>query len=133
MEQQKCVYIADDDSDDLDLLKEALFAASSNIEFATFGNGISVLERLNSIDPSLFPALIIADYNMPKMNGLETLRAICADERYKGIPVVIVSTCSEQKTMVECKNNGAVEFFVKPNFARQYADIARKILHLIGI
>lgn len=73
------------------------------------------------------PKLILLDLKMPKVNGLQVLKAIKTDERTKSIPVVIMTSSREDKDLVESYKLGVNGFVVKPvsfdNFAKAVADL----------
>jgi len=75
-------------------------------------------------------ALILLDWNMPEMNGLDTLKAIKADPRYQEIPVMMVTTESEQKNIIQAIKAGAKHYLTKP-FNQQ--DLAVRIMESLGL
>jgi len=108
------ILYADDDQDDLMLVKDAFNRYSTNIEVVTVENGseaLSYLNNLSEIDP--VPCLIILDINMPLLNGKEALKAIRVMERFKHTPVVLFSTSSlyDEKKFAEDYN---ASFISKP-------------------
>lgn len=58
--------------------------------------------------------VILSDINMPEVNGLELLRAMQADDLYKEIPVIIITTEGSEERMQEALNHGAKGFIKKP-------------------
>ena len=60
------------------------------------------------------PLLVLLDLKMPKVNGLEVLKAIKADEQLKTIPVVVLSSSREARDVVGCYQHGANAYVVKP-------------------
>jgi two-component system chemotaxis response regulator CheY len=75
-------------------------------------------------------ALILLDWNMPGMNGLEVLQAIKSDEGLKDIPVMMVTTEAEKANIVQAIQSGASNYLTKP-FAQE--DLAAKIMESLGI
>ena len=89
------VVYADDDSDDLDLVKQSFEQHTLNVQVLTFKNGSQVLSYLLSLpnmEPT--PCLIILDINMPILNGKEVLMRLRQVERLKSVPVVLFTTSS---------------------------------------
>ncbi len=73
------------------------------------------------------PVLILLDLNLPKIDGLEILRRIRADERTKSIPVVVLTSSPQDQDRIECYHLGVNSYIVKPvefeNFAKVVAHI----------
>ena len=73
-------------------------------------NGIEALEKLATVDVDI----IITDLNMPQMDGLELIKNLRADERYKAMPIIMVSTESAEMDKKMAKDLGASTYIVKP-------------------
>lgn len=73
------------------------------------------------------PRLILLDLKMPKVDGLQVLKAIKEDERTRSIPVVIMTSSREDKDLLESYKLGVNSYIVKPvsfeNFARAVAEL----------
>ncbi len=92
-------------------LKIAQIVAEMNQEFLEAENGeaaLSLLQQQGPVD------LILLDYNMPVMDGMQTLKRLKSDERYKAIPVIMVTTEVERMKIVEALSNGACDYLMKP-------------------
>jgi two-component system chemotaxis response regulator CheY len=91
------------------------------------GNG---REALDAAVASTVPLeLILTDWNMPVMNGLEFLKAIRAESKFDPVPIVMVTTETEMENMVAALEAGANEYVMKP-FTR---DILADKLRMAGI
>jgi two-component system, chemotaxis family, chemotaxis protein CheY len=86
------------------------------------GNGIEALAAMNSGPP---PDLILADWNMPEMDGLELLREVRASKRLTAVPVVMVTTEAEIEQMTIALGAGATEYIMKPFTKEILADKLR--------
>lgn len=75
-------------------------------------------------------ALILLDWNMPGMNGLEVLKAVKANPAWQHIPVMMVTTEGEKTNIVRAIQAGAVQYVTKP-FAQE--DLATKIMEALGM
>jgi CheY-like chemotaxis protein len=73
------------------------------------------------------PILVLLDLKMPKVNGLEVLKAIKADEDLKIIPVVVLSSSRETPDLVECYKHGVNAYVVKPV---EFAEFMKAVKHL---
>jgi two-component system chemotaxis response regulator CheY len=98
-----------------------------NFEPVKARNGKEALTALEQSGGDV--ALVLLDWNMPEMNGLETLQAIKADARFTGIPVMMVTTESEKARIVQAIKAGASHYVTKP-FSPQ--DLATRIMECLG-
>jgi two-component system chemotaxis response regulator CheY len=71
-------------------------------------------EALASGEESKVPGLALVDWNMPEMNGLEFVTAVRADQRLRGMTLMMVTTESEQSQIVRALASGAHEYVIKP-------------------
>ena len=74
-----------------------------------FGTG-----RYEGRDPRDVPALILLDLNMPRIGGIEVLRKVREDERTRYVPVVILTSSSEEEDIIASLENGANSYVRKP-------------------
>ena len=65
-------------------------------------------------DPNHVPKVVLLDLKLPKVSGLEVLRAIKGDEQARTIPVVVLTSSQEEKDMVESYRLGVNSYIVKP-------------------
>ena len=75
------------------------------------------------------PKVILLDIKMPKVNGIEVLRRVKADERTKEIPVVIFTSSDEDPDVEECYKVGVNSYVVKPLDFDQF----KKVINDIGL
>jgi len=90
-------------------------------------NGKEALECLRDRNHKK-PDIILLDLNMPKMNGIEFLKAIKADPTLKSIPVVMLTTSQDQRDIAECFALNAAGYMVKPLSDEQLAETIRIIV-----
>jgi adenylate cyclase len=102
------ILIVDDEPFNLDLLEQELTEQGYVIERA--GDGAEALEKV----PSFLPDVILLDYMMPRMNGLEVLKRLRADESHKRIPVILLTAKATQEDKVKGLDGGADDYVVKP-------------------
>jgi len=90
-------------------------------------NGEEALSLIDRENGSV--SLVLVDWNMPEMNGLEFIRHLRADARYASVPLMMVTTETEVPQMVAALEAGANEYLMKP-FTR---DMVADKLRLLGV
>lgn len=113
MESKIICYLIDDDDDDQEIFSLALSNIDEAIDCVTASDGIEALAKLNR-EEQFKPDFIFLDLNMVRMNGRECLAEIRKIHRLDSIPVIIYSTSSEEKDILETKDMGAADYIVKP-------------------
>ncbi len=76
------------------------------------GNGLEALVTIESLQTPL--NLILLDWNMPEMNGLEFLRRLRSDRRFDAVKLMMVTTETQAEQMLEALEAGANEYVMKP-------------------
>ena len=89
------------------------------------GDGFEAIERLKANNIGL----VLADINMPNMDGLELLRKMRENPQWKSIPVVMITTEGSQQKVLEAADLGAAGYVRKPFTAEQ---IKEKLLGLVS-
>jgi len=120
------ILIVDDSSPMRSVIKKTLEASGFNIgQFFHASNGENALEVLKQewID------LVLTDYHMPDMNGLELINEMNKDEILRTIPVVVITTEGSRKRVEEFFDKGAIDYIKKP-FAPE--EIRLKLNHILG-
>ena len=107
------VLLIDDDEDDRDFFLEVLSTTHPSIKCATAVNGEDGLNWL--IGQKTHPDLIFLDLNMPLMSGQQFLHAVKRHDSLSDIPIVILSTSSDQATKDNVMKLGATAFITKPD------------------
>ena len=106
-ELKRYILIVEDEYINQEILKEII---SDKYEVLVAGNGI---EALNILKTSSKPiSLILLDLNMPLMDGFTVLKEIKKDDKYKNIPIIVIT--GEKDSELEALNLGAVDFITKP-------------------
>jgi CheY-like chemotaxis protein len=110
MDELQCLLI-DDDMDDHEIFSLALQELDVDVKLTSVYNAHQALSLLKS--GNYFPDYIFLDLNMPRVNGKQCLVEIKSYPKNKSIPVVIYSTSSEIRDLVEVQRLGAEAYIVK--------------------
>ena len=121
------ILLIEDDEDDVTLTLRALQQNDITNEVVVAADGELALNRLFPPDGSepLLPALILLDINIPKVGGLEVLRTIRADPATRMLPVVMLTTSSEERDIIESYQLGANSYVRKPVSFGQFVEATR--------
>lgn len=117
------IIVAEDDVDDKLLLLDALsenLIDESKVVFAE--DGEDLLNKLENADR--IPTIIILDLNMPKKDGREALKEIKMNEKFKHIPVIVLTTSSSEVDVAMTYKEGGNTYFTKP---RLYSDLVEMV------
>jgi two-component system chemotaxis response regulator CheY len=98
------------------------------VEFFEAEDGIEALKVLEEHNGDF--DLILLDWEMPNMNGYEFLTAAKQDERFKSIPVIMLTTVSQKEKMIDAIRAGAKQYLTKP-FSSE--ELLTKIVQTLGI
>jgi CheY-like chemotaxis protein len=126
--KEKHILLVEDDPDDVKLTLKALQKSRVANTVEVVWDGVEAIDYLFATgkfagrDRSVKPQLILLDLKMPKMDGLEVLRRIRSDERTKLLPVVILTTSTEDRDRIESYKLGANSYIRKPVDFQQFAD-----------
>jgi two-component system response regulator len=129
----KTILLVEDNPDDEALTIRALKKNNIQNEVILTRNGVEALDYLfgtgahSGRDLSVMPTLILLDLKLPKIDGLEVLRRIRADERTKLLSVVILTSSKEEKDLVEGYSLGANSYIRKPVDFSQFAEAIREL------
>lgn len=113
------ILLAEDDLHDVELTLAALGEHNLANKVTVVRDGAEALDFLyrrgdyQSRTPGN-PILMLLDLKMPKVNGLEVLKVIKADEALKTIPIVVLTSSRETPDLTECYRHGVNAYVVKP-------------------
>jgi two-component system, response regulator len=130
---EQTILLVEDSSSDEELTLRALRKSNVANRVVVTRDGAEALDYLFARgafadrDPRDVPQLVLLDLNLPKIGGLEVLRRIRADERTKLLPVVILTSSSEDKDLLVGYASGANSYVVKPVDFTQFADAVRQL------
>ncbi|WNM18874.1 response regulator [Flavobacterium capsici] len=120
------ILLIEDDTIEVMKFKRVIQLLEGNHQLLEAKNGETALTIL--AEQTCKPNIIILDLNMPKMNGIEFLSILKNDKILKYIPVVILTTSSNDKDIQELYKIGIAGYFVKPLKYEDYVLKVRKVL-----
>ncbi len=131
--QERFILLVEDNPDDVELTLRSLRQHNVQNEVVVVRDGAEALDYLfatgayASRDPRAMPAVILLDLKLPKIDGLEVLRRIRADERTELLPVVILTSSKEQQDVVNGYKLGANSYVQKPVDFVQFSEAVKQL------
>ena len=129
----KIILLVEDNPSDVGLTQRALEKSHIVNELVVAEDGQEALDYLFSSDPltgqkmNELPALILLDLKLPKLDGLQVLRQIRTDERTSRLPVVILTTSSEEDDIAQSYDLGANSYIRKPVDFKQFVEAVQHL------
>jgi CheY-like chemotaxis protein len=123
----RIVLCVDDDPDDRELIRNAIFRVDPSYTVAHATNGREALQYLLRATENELPCLVILDINMPVMDGKQALVEIKKHKKLKSLPIVVFTTSSHPADLTFCRQYG-VELITKPANYNQITREAQKLL-----
>ncbi len=127
------ILLVEDNPHEVDLTLRALKKNNIGNQVVVAQDGVEALDFLfctNTYadrDPHDMPQLILLDLKLPKMNGLEVMRRIRADERTRLLPVVILTSSNEEQDLLEGYRGGANSYIRKPVNFTQFEEYVKHL------
>ncbi len=119
------------EDDEVDVMNVRRAFAKSHIRHPLFvaGDGLEALEKLRSGEIPSDRRLVLLDLNMPRMNGIEFLRALREDPQLAPIPVVVLTTSNDERDRIDAYDLNVAGYLLKPvtfaNFCEVMAALNR--------
>ena len=117
------ILLVDDDPDCRMLIRDAIAECKVSNQVFEVANGAEALDFLYARGKhagAQRPGLIFLDIEMPAMDGQETLKRIRSDERFREIPIVMMTGVADERQMEQAAANGANSYTIKPANAEQF-------------
>lgn len=124
------ILIVEDNPDHAELIEATIRDCEPGIRILNLKNGEEALEHLTLLKSQNAPTpdLIFMDIKMPRMNGIETLIALKQDIYMRDIPVIMLSTSTNESEMRICLKSGAEIYLAKPLQAETFKQQIRPLL-----
>lgn len=120
------ILIIDDDEDDIEILSEAFTQCGvDNVHYV-----FTVMQAfiyLQEVAHDCLPKLIITDEYLPGITGAEFLKDLKGMDKYKHIPVIVMSSVKTKKEIEKYKALGAIDYVVKPSSYADYFKVAAEM------
>lgn len=114
------IFYLDDDQDDLDSFKDVVEDLNDNVSVHTHTHSDDLLDALYNPPPN--PHILFLDLNMPGKSGIEILTEIRGSDRFKDLPVIILSTSTSESNINQCRKLGANMYIPKASDFREFKD-----------
>lgn len=129
----KIILLVEDNPDDEALAIRALKRNHISNEIVVAHDGVEALEFLFGTGPyadrdtSVQPAVILLDLKLPRLDGIEVLRQLRGDERTNLVPVVVLTTSSEEQDRIDSYRLGCNSYIRKPVDFVQFSEAVRQL------
>src|SRR3984957_19338919 len=129
---EKTILLVEDNVDDEMLTIRALKKNNVTNDLVVARDGVEALDYLFGTgvhagrNATVLPGLVLLDLKLPKLDGLEVLRSLSADERTKRMPVVVLTSSKEEQDLIKSYNLGANSYIRKPVDFNQFTDAVRQ-------
>jgi CheY-like chemotaxis protein len=108
------ILLVEDDQVDVMNVKRAFDRNHITNPLFVAGNGLEALEMLRGDKLPPERRIVLLDLNMPRMNGLEFLRVVRADEHLRALPVVVLTTSNDERDKIEAYQLNVAGYLLKP-------------------
>ena len=131
--ENSMILVVEDNPDDEALTLRALKKHNIGNQVFVIRDGAEALDFLFCTgtyadrDPREVPEMILLDLKLPKVDGLEVLRRLRADERTRLLPTVILTSSNEEQDLIEGYKNGANSYIRKPVDFNQFVEAVRQL------
>jgi two-component system response regulator len=125
MTSLRSIILVEDNPDDERLTIRALKRGNIANEILVARNGEEAITMVLNADP--LPSVILLDLKLPKVDGLEVLRQIRAHERTQKLPVVVLTSSSEEGDIIDSYDLGANSYVRKPVETDKFTEAIRQL------
>lgn len=133
MDRQRPILLVEDSQDDVVLTQAAFEEARIGNPIVVAEDGVEALDYLFARgsyagrDTAIEPQLILLDLKLPKLDGLDVLKAIREDARTRHIPVVVLTSSDEEADIVRGYRLGANSYVRKPVDFAEFLEAAKQL------
>lgn len=121
------ILLVEDSDEDAELAVRALKKQRLTNQLHRVADGAEALEFLQGTEQ--LPKLVLLDLKLPKIDGLEVLRALKGDPRTQSMPIVVLSSSRQHSDLAESYKLGANSYIVKPVEFEKFVDAVQQVGH----
>jgi CheY-like chemotaxis protein len=127
------ILVVEDNPDDEEMTLRSLSQAGLANDVQVVRDGVEALDFLFGTGPyagrdmQRMPTVMLLDLKLPKLNGIDVLNRMRADDRTRNIPVVILTSSSEDEDMVRSYNSGANSYVRKPVIFSDFVGVVSQL------
>lgn len=123
------ILLVEDNPDDVTLTLHAFGKHGFDSKIVVARDGAQALDMIFPADgaEALRPMIILLDINLPKIGGLDVLRRLQAEPATRGIPVIMLSTSSEEQDIAQAYDIGANSYIRKPVMFDDFVEVAKTL------
>ena len=127
--EDKIILLVEDNPKDVALTERALTKSNIYNKLVVARDGVEAIEYLfdSSRGKDDLPVVILLDLKLPRVDGLEVLRRIRGDEKTRRLPVVVLTSSSEERDIIQSYNLGANSYIRKPVKFNQFAEAINQL------
>jgi two-component system chemotaxis response regulator CheY len=119
----KTILVVDDSRIMRNIVKNTFSLLKIPCQFVEAGNGKEALQQLETQEVHL----VLLDWNMPELSGLDFLKKVRLQEKYKNLPIIMVTSEAARYNVIEALKNGATDYIIKPVNERNFTEKLSKI------
>jgi len=129
----KFILIVEDNPDDEEMTLRSLTQSGLANGVQVVRDGVEAVDflfatgKFKDRDATRMPTVVLLDLKLPKLNGIDVLKRMRQDERTRTVPVVILTSSSEDEDMVKSYDNGANSYVRKPVIFSDFAKVVSQL------
>jgi two-component system chemotaxis response regulator CheY len=117
------VLVVDDSRITRNIIKNTFLTLNIPCQFIEAENGMAAIKALGQEKIGL----VLLDWNMPELSGLEFLQRVRSIETYKDLPIIMVTSVSSRFNVLDALKSGATDYIVKPVTEKQFKEKIQKL------
>ena len=138
MNKDALILVAEDDDGHFALIERNLIRSGISNQIVRFRDGQEILDFLEEAktpdsENCSRAMLLLLDIRMPKVDGLEVLTRLKADETLRRIPIIILTTTGDHQAIDQCQRLGCNMYVVKPVEYDKFIESIQKICRFLSI